>query len=102
MAVNISQERVEALRQGSLRNERVTQEVIEVINQPPGTQRMRVTQIVIEFPFPGPSAPLPPDVPPAPTQGDVTPVSCEPPPAAQCTNEPDIRSTVEACELLGS
>jgi hypothetical protein len=101
MAVNISQERVEVLRQGGQRNERVTQEVIEVINQPPGTQRMRVTQIVIEFPFPGPSAPPAPG-PPAPTQGDVTPVSCQPPPGAQCTTEPDIRSTVETCELTGS
>lgn len=102
--VRISQERVEALRQSTTRNLRVTQAAVEQINQPNGQQNLRITQIAIEFPFPGPSVPPPPPPPggPTPTEGDVTPAQCEPPPTAVCTTEPDLRSTPETCELLGS
>jgi hypothetical protein len=105
MPIHISQLRTETLRQGANPAERVTQIVIETVSQPAFTnqQRMLVTQIVIEFPFPNTGVvPPPPGTPPTPTQGDVTPIECEPPPTAQCAIEPDIRATVEACELLGS
>ena len=48
MAIRITQERVEIVRQGKQPKARVTQEVIEQINKPNNTQKMRVTQEVIE------------------------------------------------------
>src|SRR5215813_14562710 len=104
MPVRISQEYVQVLRQSTTRQLRVTQEVIEQANQPPGTQLLQVTQVMIEYPFPGPSVPPPPPPPegPPPTQGDVPPAECQPPPTMECTSEPDLRATPEACEMLGS
>lgn len=105
MPIRITQLRTESLRQNSNPAARATQLAIETIGQPAQThqQRMIVTQIVIEFPFTNTSViPPPPGTPPTPTQGDVTPVQCEPPPTDLCTTEPDIRSTPETCELLGS
>jgi hypothetical protein len=72
-----------------------------VLNQAPGTQRLLVTQIAIEFPFPGPSVPPPPVI-PTPTRGDIVPTVCEPPPTSECTAQPDLRVTNETCEFLGS
>lgn len=98
----LTQYAVEALSR-AVPTGRLSQEAVEVLQQPPGTQRMQVTQYAIEIPFPGPSVPPPiiPDIPP-PTQGDITPTVCEPPPTATCTAAPDIRATTESCELLGS
>ena len=101
MPIRISQERVEILRQGTARNLRVTQEAIEQAFAPAGQQNLRITQIAIEFPFPGPTAVMPPTV-PIPTQGDTPPIACAPPPTMLCTTEPDVQATTEACELQGS
>ena len=100
MPYRVTQDALEALVIGNPQM-RVTQAAVETAHQPPGAQRMRVTQIAIEFPFPGPSVVPPPPV-PTPTQGDTPPAQCAPPPGAQCASQPDIQARTEVCEQLGS
>jgi len=96
--IRSTQEAVEQLSQQPSARVRTTQLGVECLNQPPGTQRLRMTQIAIEFPFPGPSVPPPPGPPPS-TRGDTVPSVCEPPPMLVCPTQPDIRLTNEPCEL---
>ena len=97
--------RAEALRQGgNAQQMRVTQQAVEVVNQPAfsNQQRMIVTQIAIEFPFTAAPPPGPPP-PPPPTQGDTPPAEgCAPPPTSECVTTPALQMIDETCEQLGS
>jgi hypothetical protein len=105
MPIRITQLRTETLRQGgNAQQARVTQQAVEVVNQPAFVlqQQMRVTQIAIEFPFTAAAPPGPPP-PPPPTQGDTpVPTTCQPPPTAECVTTPALQSTDQTCEALGS